>query len=85
MGWGDKHVTHRVEKSGSLFNLLSAVLTAYNRRTDTFAGGMKAIALALSTPQDNSTEVQKHIDALTSRVDTQVSTLDNAVDNVKET
>lgn len=45
----------------------------------TLGGGLQAIALALSTPQDNSTEVQKQIDKFTAQLKTGTDELDAAV------
>ena len=59
---------HEVRKQGNLYFLINAVIGAYNRRTDALSGGMQAIALALSTPQDNSTAVQAEIDRLTAEL-----------------
>lgn len=63
----------RVERDSSLFKLLQQFIEAYNRRTD-----------VMEASTDLS--IQRRIDELTSRVDTQAKTLDTAVDKAtKET
>lgn len=45
----------------------------------TFGSGLQAIALALSTPHDNSAEVQKQIDKYTAELKSSTDALDSAV------
>lgn len=76
--------THEVSKDGNLYFLLNAFIGAYNRRTDVLAhsaallgGGLEAIALALSSEEDNSAEIAK----LTDQVRASREALQAALDN----
>ena len=62
----------RIEKDGSLYQLLHKFLDAYNRRTN-----------VMEASTDLS--IQRQIDALTGKVDNQADNLQQAVDNAKET
>jgi len=53
---------HEVERGGNLDFLLRGFNGAVNKLADAIGGGLKAVALALSTPQDNSAQVQAEID-----------------------
>jgi len=55
---------HEVERGSNLDLLLRGTNGAINRFADILGAGLQAIALALSTPRDNSAEVQKQIDKL---------------------
>ena len=60
-------VIHDVEKGGNLDLLIRAANGIGNRLVDSLNGigaGLQAIALALSTPQDNSQQVQEVIDRI---------------------
>jgi hypothetical protein len=71
---------HEVGKEGSnLYFLINAFIGAYNRRTDAISSGLRAIALALSTPQENSEAVQKQIDQFTAQLKTGTDELNAAV------
>jgi hypothetical protein len=50
-------VVHEVEKGGNLDLLLRGFHGIGNRAVDAIGDGLEAIALALSTPQDNSEQV----------------------------
>lgn len=76
-----KDLIVRVEKTSYLGLVLNAALGAYNRRTDSISGGLQAIALALSTPHDNSGQVQGEIDKLTAQLKASSDSLKSAVDN----
>lgn len=56
--------THEVDRRGNIFFLVNSMIGAYNRRTDVIGKGMSTIALALSTPNDNSAEVKALTDSL---------------------
>lgn len=75
---------HEIDARGSLYFLFNALIGAYNRRTDVVGAGLQAIALALSTPQDNSSQVQAHIDAVTRQLKQQADAVQAAVDHAKE-
>lgn len=72
---------HEVERGSNLDFLLRASIGAFNRFTDTVGKGMTAIALALSTPNDNSAEVQKQIDEFVKQLK---SSSDNVEDAIKQ-
>jgi len=76
---GYEEITIRVRKESHLAFLLNAFIGAYNRRTDALAGGLKAIALALSTPQDNSAQVQAEINNLAAQLNAGTSNLGDAI------
>lgn len=79
--------THEVGKEGSnLYFLINAFIGAYNRRTDALtrsatvlSSGIEAIALALSTGEDNSAEIAK----LTSQIRASREALQTAINNQK--
>lgn len=73
-------VQHEVARGGNLDLILRGTNGAINRLAD----GLQAIALALSTPQDNSTEVQRKIDELSQQIKSTASALDMAVKNQGE-
>ena len=74
-------VIHEVEKAGNLYFLLSGFNGALNRLATEIGGGLRAIALALSTPEDNSAEVKE----LTTKLKQSSDALKSAVDQAKET
>lgn len=59
-------VFHDVRKGGNLDLILRGFNGAINKFADAVGGGLQAIALALSTPQDNSQEVKEQIARLKS-------------------
>ena len=69
MAWlRTERVIHDVEKGSNLDLILRAANGVGNRLVDALNGigaGLQAIALALSTPQDNSQQVQQQIDEFT--------------------
>lgn len=50
---------------------------------DAIGGGLQAVALALSTPNDNSGEVQKQIDAVQEKLKSTTDSLQSAIDKSK--
>ena len=74
---------HEVDPKGSLYYLINVFIGAYNRRTDVLGAGLQAIALALSTPQDNSAEVQAHINQAAAKLKQQTDALATAVEAQK--
>ena len=84
MAWlRTERLIHDVEKGSNLDLLLRGANGIGNRLVDSLLGigaGLQAIALALSTPQDNSGEVQKVID----RIRATREKLESAVDQSKE-
>ena len=74
-------VIHEVEKAGNLYFLLNGFNGALNKLATEIGGGLRAIALALSTPEDNSAEVKE----LTAKLKQSSDALKSAVDQAKET
>lgn len=70
---------HDVSRESALYSLLVAGIRAVNGLADQIGGGLQAIALALSTPQDNSSDVQKHLDDLQAKLKTSGDALEEAV------
>jgi hypothetical protein len=63
-----RRTVHEIERGSNLDLLLRGVHGIGNRLVDALNGigaGLQAIALALSTPQDNSQQVQQQIDEFT--------------------
>ena len=76
MAWlRTERVVHDVEKGSNLDLLIRGFHGIGNRLVD----ALNAIALAISTPQDNSTEVQAQIDKATEQLKSSTSALDAAV------
>jgi hypothetical protein len=69
MAWlRTERVIHDIEKGSNLDLLVRGFHGIGNRLVDALNGigaGLQAIALALSTPQDNSQQVQQQIDEFT--------------------
>ncbi len=78
-----RRYVHDVTKDSNLDLILRGFNGAINRFSDALAGGLKAIALALSTPHDNSTEVQQQIDHLAVQLKWQTDALKSAEDQTK--
>jgi hypothetical protein len=72
---------HEVEPKSNLDLILRGFNGAVNRFADVLGAGLHAIALALSTPHDNSAQVQAKIDELASQIRAQANALKTAVDN----
>lgn len=79
-----RYLTHEVDRRGNLFFLLNGFNGALNKLASEIGGGLQALALAVATPQDNSKEVQAHIDQLTARIKQQADATEAAVTNAKE-
>ena len=70
---------HDISRDSSLYLLLNAGLGAINRFSDQVGGGLQAIALALSTPHDNSSDVRQHLDALQAKLKASGEALEDAI------
>jgi hypothetical protein len=82
----DRLVTHNIEKGSNLDLLVRGFHGIANRAVDALngiGGGLQAIALALSTPQDNSTQVQAEIDKLAAQINTSANTVEDAIQQSK--
>lgn len=74
---------HEVERGSNLDLILRGANGAVNKLADAIGGGLKAIALALSTPQDNSAQVQAEIDKATAQLKELDRSLKSAIDQSK--
>ena len=79
----ERRTFHEVARGSNLDLVLRSFNGAVNRFADVLGTGLQAIALALSTPQDNSAEVQQHIDSATARISVQESSLREAIEKQK--
>ena len=70
---------HDVTAGSNLDLILRGFNGAFNRFTDVLGSGLHAIALALSTPQDNSAEVKE----LTAKLKQSTDVLRAAIDKAK--
>lgn len=57
-------MVHEVSKGSNLDLVLRGFIGAVNRFSDAIENGLVAIAVALSTPQDNSEEVLEQVEKL---------------------
>lgn len=76
-------VIHEVEKGGNLYFLLNGFNGALNRLASEMGGGLRAIALALSTPQDNSAQVQGEIDKYVAQLNASTDNVEDAIEQQK--
>jgi hypothetical protein len=76
-------ITHDVAFKSNLDLLLRGTNGAINKLADAIGGGLQAVALALSTPHDNSAEVQKQIDQVQAKMKTATDQLQSAIDQSK--
>lgn len=82
-GRRDQTVTHDIARGSNLDLLIRGFHGIGNRLVDAIGGGLQAIALALSTPNDNSGEVQKQIDAVQEKLKSTTDSLQSAIDKSK--
>lgn len=73
-------ITHDVARQGNLDLILRGTNGAINKLADAIGGGLHAIALALSTKEDNSAEIR----ALAEKVKAVREKLQTSIDNQKE-
>lgn len=64
--------------------LANAFIDAYNRRTSVIGQGLNTIALALSTPQDNSEQVQAKIDELTAQLNASTDKVEDSIEQQRK-
>lgn len=74
----ERRTIHEVQRGSNLDLILRGFNGAINRFADVLGGGLQAIALALSTPQDNSAEVKDLTDKLKQSEDVLQSAIDQA-------
>lgn len=72
-------IFHEVERGGNLDLILRGANGAVNKLADATGGGLKAIALALSTPQDNSAQVQAAIDKMVAELNAGTAQVQDAI------
>lgn len=70
---------HDVTAGSNLDLILRGAIGAVNRFADQVGGGLKAIALALAMPQDNSTQVQQQLDQLEQHLKAERERLQSAI------
>lgn len=74
---------HDVTFGSNLDLILRGAIGAVNRFSDSLGGGLRAIALALSTPQDNSAQVQEEINKLVQQLNVGTTAVKGAIDQSK--
>jgi hypothetical protein len=81
-----KRIVHDIAFGSNLDTILRGMNGTVNKLADSIGGGLRAIALALSTPQDNSAAVQAEIDKLTAQLNAGTADIKGAIDQrIKET
>jgi hypothetical protein len=75
----DRRTFHEVAHGSNLDLILRGFNGAINRFADVLGAGLQAIALALSTPQDNSAEVKE----LAAKLKQSTDELQSAIDKAK--
>lgn len=78
-------VQHEVAASGALAALIRGLSASINAVAVNLGDGLHAIALALATPSDNSTEVQKLIDKQAARLDRDATAINDALNRINQT
>lgn len=79
----ERKIIHDVERGSNLDLILRGSNGAVNKLADAIGGGLKAIAIALSTPQDNSSQVQAEIDSLTAKLNAGTTEVRDAINQHK--
>lgn len=77
---GDTVVVHDVKRNSNLDVILRGTNGAVNKLADAILNGAKVIALALSTPTDNSAAVQAEIDKLVAQLNVGTADIKDAID-----
>jgi formiminotetrahydrofolate cyclodeaminase len=72
-------IIHEVERGSNLDLILRGTNGAVNKLADAIGRGLTAIALALSTPQDNSAQVQAEIDKLVAQLNAGTAEVQDAI------
>lgn len=87
MAWlRTERVIHDIEKGNNLDLLVRGFHGIGNRLVDSLNGigaGLQAIALALSTPQDNSAQVQARVDEFTKTIRASTDKVEDAINRDK--
>lgn len=74
-------VTLIVPFGSNLDLILRGAIGAVNRFADQVGGGLRAIALAQSTPQDNSAEVQRVLDQIAAEINASSDKVEAAIND----
>lgn len=74
---------HEIERGSNLDLIARGVIGAVNRFADVIGRGLQAIALALSTPHDNSETVQAEIDKITQQLNASTDKVEAAIEQQK--
>ena len=68
-----------VPAGSNLDLILRGTNGAVNKLADAIGGGLRAIALALSTPQDNSAQVQEEINKIVQQMNSSSKDVEDAI------
>ena len=79
-----RKIVYDVERGSNLDLILRGTNGAINKFAQEIGNGLKAIAVALSTPGDNSTMVQAVIDRLAAEINASSNTVEDALNQAKE-
>jgi len=79
----ERRTIHEVARGSNLDLILRGFNGAINRFADVLGAGLQTIALALSTPQDNSAEVKELTAKLKQSTDELQSAIDQATKGTK--
>jgi len=72
-------VVHEVEKGSNLDLILRGTNSAINKLASAIFNGLDLVALALSTPQDNSAQVQAELDKQVALLNAGTANLGDAI------
>lgn len=76
-------IFHDIERGGNLDLILRGTNGAVNKLADAIGRGLAAVALALSTPQDNSAQVQAQVDEITKQLNASTDKVEEAIKQSK--
>lgn len=76
-------IFHDIERGSNLDLILRGTNGAVNKLADAIGKGLAAVALALSTPQDNSAQVQAQVDEITKQLSASSDKVEDAIKQSK--
>lgn len=76
-------IFHDIERGSNLDLILRGTNGAVNKLADAIGRGLAAVALALSTPQDNSAQVQAQVDEITKQLNASSDKVEDAIKQSK--
>jgi hypothetical protein len=79
-----RRTVHDVTFGSNLDLILRGTNGAVNKLADAIGGGLRAVALALSTPQDNSAAVQAEIDKIAAGLNATATAEEEALKQIKQ-